>query len=168
MQAFPGRGYYLEKANDWTAYYSAKIGVNGVETGMKLSEWLRTDVYKLLCLGRAGDLAVLMEELAPKFPEVCFVKSGETHLEIVAAGVDKATGLMELAGMLGVSPEEMIAFGDEANDLPMLKAVGTAYVMENAPEGVRREVRLVAPKNTQAGLAKIVNLYLNEGRMGRG
>ena len=168
VQAFPGRGYYLEKANDWTAYYSGKIGVEGVEVGKKLSEWLETDVYKLLCLGHPGDLAVLMGELAPLFPEVCFVKSGETHLEIVAAGIDKATGLSELAELLGISSEEMLAFGDEANDLPMLKYAGTAYVMENAPENVRREIARVAPKNTQAGLAKIVNLYLNEGRMGRG
>ncbi|MBQ8507689.1 MAG: HAD family phosphatase [Clostridia bacterium] len=168
VQAFPGRGYYLEKANEWTAYYSGKIGVQGIETGRKLSAWLDTDVYKLLCLGKPEQLALLARELGPKFPDVCFVKSAETHLEIVAAGVDKSTGLRELGEILGISPQEMIGFGDEANDLPMLSHVGTVYVMENAPENVRREVRLVAPRNTQAGLAKIVNLCLNEGRMGRG
>ena len=33
VQAFPGRGYFLEEANEWTAYYSGKIGVQGIETG---------------------------------------------------------------------------------------------------------------------------------------
>ena len=37
MQAFPGRGFYFEKACDWTAYYSDKIGVIGIETGVPLS-----------------------------------------------------------------------------------------------------------------------------------
>lgn len=168
VQAFPGRNYYMERAADWTAYYAAKIGVMGVETGMRLSDWLQTDVYKLLCLGTGEELARIAAELGPRFPQVCFVKSGETHLEIVASGVDKATGLRELAESMGISAEEIMAFGDEANDLPMLGYAGCAYVMENAPDAVRRQVRLVAPRNTQAGLARIVNLYLNEGRMGRG
>ena len=167
VQAFPGRGYFYEKATDWTAYYSAKINVYGEETGEKLSSWLQSDIYKLICLDSAANLQRLVDALAPKFPELSFVKSAETHLEIVAAGVDKATGMRALSEITGISAEEMIAFGDEANDLPMLKYAGTAYVMENAPDNVRREIRLMAPKNTQAGLAKIVNLYLDEGKMGR-
>ena len=70
-------------------------------------------------------------------------------------------------GKAHIGPEEMIGFGDEANDLPLLKYVGHAYVMENGPENVRREIRRMAPKNTEAGLAKIVNQYLDEGKMGR-
>ena len=167
VQAFPGRDYYYAEATDWTRYYSAKINVPGQAVGKKLSEWLESDVYKLLALGAAADLDILAAKLAPRFPEVCFVKSGETHLEVVAAGVDKATGLSELAAFSGIAPQEMIGFGDEANDLPMLHYVGQAYVMENAPENVRSQIRCMAPKNTSAGLAKIVNQYLDEGKMGR-
>lgn len=168
VQAFPGRGFFYEKkVEPWTEYYATKISVWGEEVGEKLSTWLKTDVYKLICIGTAAELDVVIRELSPKFPEICFVKSAETHLEVVAAGVDKATGLRALTEITGVTPEEMIGFGDEANDLPLLKYVGHAYVMENAPENVRREIRRMAPKNTQAGLAKIVNQYLDEGKMGR-
>ena len=168
VQAFPGRGYFYEAETDWTKYYSNKISVQGTAVEKKLSQWLESDVYKLLCLGEAAELDALVKKLAPMFPDICFVKSSGTHLEIVAGGVDKATGLKELGDIMGIGAQEMIGFGDEANDLPMLNYVGTPYVMENAPDNVRREITLVAPKNTQAGLARIVNLYLNEGRMGRG
>lgn len=168
VQAFPGRGFFYEKKVDpWTDYYSNKISVRGEEVGEKLSSWLKTDVYKLICLGTAVELDKVIRALSPKFPDICFVKSAETHLEVVAAGVDKATGLKALTELTGVGPDEMIGFGDEANDLPLLKYVGHAYVMENGPENVRREIRRMAPKNTEAGLAKIVNLYLDEGKMGR-
>ena len=60
----------------------------------------------------------------------------------------------------------MIGFGDEMNDLPMLQYVGKGYAMENAVPGVLKEMRLVAPRNTDHGVARIVNLYLDEGRMG--
>ena len=100
------------------------------------------------------------------FPEATFVKSGETHLEIIARGVDKASGLRDISAITGIKPEEMMAFGDEMNDLPMLKYAGVGYAMDNAVPGVRGEMRLIAPKNTDCGVARIVNMYLDEGRMG--
>lgn len=166
VQAFPGRRYYLHRANEWTAYYSEKINVMGVETGIALSKWLQTDVYKLLCLGEKDELDALKDALSPMFPEACFVKSGENHLEIISQGVDKATGLQYISEMTGISAAEMIAFGDEANDLPILKFAEYGYAMENCADSVRSEMRRFAPKNTESGVAKIVNLYLDEGKMG--
>jgi len=165
-QAFPGRGFYASESTPWTEYYSGKINVPANIVGQKLSQWLDADVFKLLCLGEASQLAETMEALGPLFPEVTFVKSCETHLEIIARGVDKASGMADISRLTGVAPEEMIAFGDEMNDLPMLKYVGTGYAMENAVPGVLNEMRRIAPKNTDHGVARIVNMYLDEGRMG--
>ena len=166
VQAFPGRGFFMEEKNHWTDYYENKISVIGTAVGMKLSKWLKGDVYKLLCLGESAELSAIIDEFSPRFTEVTFVKSGETHLEIVAKGVDKASGMADISRLTGVAPEEMIAFGDEMNDLPMLKYVGTGYAMENAVPGVLNEMRRIAPKNTDHGVARIVNMYLDEGRMG--
>lgn len=166
VHAFPGRGYYLEKRCHWTDYYENKIGVTGIEVGGKLSEWLDADVYKLLCLGEAPELERLKGALEPLFPDVTFVKSGETHLEIVIRGVDKASGLRDVGAITGIAPEEMLAFGDEMNDLPMLQYAGTGYAMGNAVDGVRRALTHHAPRNTECGVARIVNLYLDEGKMG--
>jgi len=166
VQAFPGRGFYMEAKNDWTDYYENKINVIGTAVGKKLSDWLETDVFKLLCLGKAPQLHALMQDLAPLFPEVNFVKSGETHLEVVAKGVDKASGMRDISKCTGIAPEEMMAFGDEMNDLPMLKYCGTSYAMANAVEGVKKEIPLIAPENTACGVARIVNQYLDEGKMG--
>ena len=168
VQAFPGRGYYMEEKNHWTEYYEAKIGVLGTAVGEKLSTWLKTDVYKLLCLGNAPELNELIGELSPLFPQVTFVKSGETHLEVVARGVDKASGMADISRLTGVKPEEMIAFGDEMNDLPMLQYVGLGYAMENAVPGVKAAIRNIAPDNLACGVARIVNRCLDEGIMGGG
>ena len=166
VQAFPGRGFYMEKKNRWTDYYENKIGVTGTETGMKLSAWLESDVYKLLCLGSSLELNEIIRDLAPQFPELTFVKSGETHLEIIARGVDKAAGIAEIARITGTAPEEMLGFGDEMNDLPMLKFVGEGYAMQNAVPGVKAEISRIAPDNLACGVARIVNRYLDEGKMG--
>ena len=166
VQAFPGKGYFMEQKNHWTDYYENKIGVIGTAVGMKLSAWLRSDVYKLLCLGSAPELNEIIRDLAPRFPEVTFVKSGETHLEIITRGVDKASGMADISRVTGIAPEEMMAFGDEMNDLPMLEFVGEGYAMENAVPGVKQKIHRIAPDNLSCGVARIVNRCLDEGRMG--
>jgi len=166
VHAFPGRRFYYEKRCAWTEYYENKISVIGVETGVPLSRWLSADVYKLLCLGQPTELDVLIPELQQKFPQVSFVKSGLQHLEIILRGVDKGTGMARLCEICNIAPEEVLAFGDEENDLPLISFAGTSYVMENAPESVRRTAQRIAPRNTDCGVARIVELYLNEKRMG--
>ena len=167
VHAYPGHGFYLQKRSRWTDYYEERIKVNGIEVGGKLSEWLASDVYKLLCIGEPSELEALRAVLLPMFPQVGFVKSSENLMEIVAKGVDKATGLAALGEIAGVAPGEMLAFGDEMNDLGMLQYAGEGYAMENAVEGVRRVIPRIAPRNTEFGVAQIVNHYLDEGRMGR-
>ena len=45
---------------------------------------------------------------------------------------DKGMGLQKLCAAVGVAPDEVLAFGDNFNDVPLLKAAGTAYIMAGA------------------------------------
>ena len=56
--------------------------------------------------------------------------AGEKWLDFTLA--DKGTGLRRLCAALGVPLEDVMAFGDNYNDLPMLKLAGRAYLMESA------------------------------------
>jgi len=79
--------------------------------------------------------------------------STSTLLEISAAGVTKATTLALVAEELGVRPEDVVAFGDMPNDLPMLAWAGTPYAMANAHPSVLAAVDRVAPSNDDDGVA---------------
>ena len=50
---------------------------------------------------------------------------------------DKGTGLRGLCGALGIDPAETAAFGDNWNDVPMLEAAGTAWLMSSAAPALR-------------------------------
>ena len=58
--------------------------------------------------------------------------AGETWLDFTLA--DKGTGLAALCGALGYDMSEVMAFGDNFNDLSMLQSVGHPYLMENASD----------------------------------
>lgn len=166
VHAFPERGYYYAQHCALTDYYREKIGVTGTDVHQLLSKWLHSDVYKLLALGTHPETLALRDALAPQFPDIEFVKSGERHLEVIARGVDKAAGLAQVCGHLGVRPDEVMAFGDEQNDASMLHYAGAGYIMDNAAPELKAQFTHIAPANTACGVADIVNLYLDEHRMG--
>lgn len=76
-----------------------------------------------------------------------------TLVEMSAAGVTKASTLAELCTELGVAPQEVVAFGDMPNDLPLLEWAGTSYAMGNAHPTVLALAHHVAPRHDQEGVA---------------
>ena len=74
-------------------------------------------------------------------------------LKLLAA---RTSGLINLAEILGIPPAEIIAFGDNENDEPMLARCGFPVVMENAPPALKSPGRPVAPRHDLGG----VGLYL--------
>ncbi|WP_277988718.1 HAD family hydrolase [Ktedonosporobacter rubrisoli] len=65
--------------------------------------------------------------------------SGGPFLEASALGIHKGWALAELCKQLGYSREEVVAFGDMPNDLPMLSWAGTGIAVANAHAAVLRE-----------------------------
>ena len=53
-------------------------------------------------------------------------------VEIATKGVHKSTGLKFLADYYGILQKDIIAFGDEGNDLTMMQYAGTGVAMKNA------------------------------------
>ena len=79
-----------------------------------------------------------------------------TLVEMSAFGVTKATTLATLAAELGIGPDEVIAFGDMPNDLPLLAWAGTSYAMANAHPDVLALADHVAPPNDEDGVATVL------------
>jgi hydroxymethylpyrimidine pyrophosphatase-like HAD family hydrolase len=74
-------------------------------------------------------------------------------MEISAVGVTKGGALSALCDRLGISAEEVVAFGDMPNDLAMLSWAGTAYAVANGHESVLAAADHVAPRNSEDGVA---------------
>lgn len=81
-------------------------------------------------------------------------------LDILPPGCSKGVALSRLARSLGIQPNEIMAIGDNFNDLEMLEFAGQAVVMANsAPELVeiaRERGWRVAPTNDEDGVAQVL------------
>lgn len=86
--------------------------------------------------------------------------SHAAHLEITAAGLDKALGVRALADHLGVSMQSTAAIGDGLNDLEMFGSVGTSVAMGQASEAVKSAATYVTATNTADGVAAALGSLL--------
>ena len=84
---------------------------------------------------------------------VYIVQSTPIFLEILAEGVSKGSGLEHALRYLGIGKENTIAFGDEENDLPMLKIAGFSAAPANAKEVVRKTALFQIPADSEDGVA---------------
>jgi Cof subfamily protein (haloacid dehalogenase superfamily) len=86
---------------------------------------------------------------------VYICRTWDHYLEFLDPCANKATGLEAVALAYGVSWPEIAAFGDAANDIPMLEKAGLGIAMANAPDEVKRAAKRVLPwTNNEDGVAK--------------
>ena len=79
--------------------------------------------------------------------------SGPRFIEIAALGVDKAATLDRFCARLGITPAQVIAFGDMPNDAPMLRWAGRGVAVANAhPEALAAADETTA-SNMEDGVA---------------
>ena len=79
--------------------------------------------------------------------------SGADLFEALAPGGAKGCALRRLTERLGFTPEEVMAIGDNNNDLDMLRYAGTAVAMANATPEARAAAHFVTSANTADGVA---------------
>lgn len=85
-----------------------------------------------------------------------FTSSENGLLDIAHRQVGKGAGLLRLADILNLSPEEICAVGDYDNDIPMLQASGFGVAMANGCEAIRKAADFVTRSNEEDGVAYLI------------
>ncbi len=123
-----------------------------------IEELLVGPVLKLLA--RHGSLApdeFLTQARTAAGAHAEFTHSSKIALvEISALGVSKATTLASFCARHGVGADEVVAFGDMPNDLPMLAWAGLSYAVANAHPTVLEAVPNHTASNDEDGVAQVV------------
>lgn len=134
----------------------AKDGVPHTVVGDLLEHLmdLRRDPIKLLFIGEPDLFEAFAEEVAMATSGGCEVVNSEPdYFEVLPPGVSKETAMVELALHLSVDIEEVIAFGDNLNDLEMLRSAGMGVAMGNSHEAVLKAADVVLDTNDTDAIA---------------
>lgn len=103
-----------------------------------------------------------LAEVVATLPGVVPMYSNDLLLEVQAAGVSKATGVARVCAAFGIGPEQVIAIGDSNNDRELLAWAGCSVAMGNATAELKELADLVAPSNSEDGVAVVLEELLAE------
>jgi Cof subfamily protein (haloacid dehalogenase superfamily) len=127
-----------------------------------LLAWLSEPPTKLVAVGEPAALDALEPRMKALLGDRLYVsKSLPIFLEFAKAGVTKGDGLDFLAGRLGFTPEQTVAFGDGENDVELVAWGGFGVAVGNAHERVKAVADWVCPPAAEEGVAQVLDAYLD-------
>jgi phosphoglycolate phosphatase (TIGR01487 family) len=106
-----------------------------------------------LAFRRNVDLEKARALLAKNYPGLEIIDT-QFALHLKHKNVSKGTGLMEVARLVGIGPEEFAALGDSANDIHMFNAAGMGLAVGNATPEIKAAADYVAEKPYGEGAAE--------------
>lgn len=89
-------------------------------------------------------------------PGILLTSSSPWNLEVNHRDADKGTALRRLARHLSLPPDEILAMGDNENDLTMLRFAGVSAAVENGTREAKAAAQMVIPGCEQAGAAQFL------------
>jgi len=146
---------YMEKATEYGKRYAAmsKAPIHFLQ----MPQDLKGDLTKILLIGESHELDQMQDKLTENFTDqINITKSKDHFLEISHPMATKGNALRELADSLNISREQVIAIGDNMNDLDMIKYAGCGVAVNNAVESLKLAADLVTNSNEDDGVAEVI------------
>ncbi len=91
---------------------------------------------------------------------IAFTKTAPFYYEANPKGVSKGSALRFLCQKLNLTSENLMAIGDEENDLSMIKYAGVGVAMGNAVPAVKQVAQVITEDCDHDGVAKIIEKYI--------
>ena len=117
-------------------------------------------VYKFVVMGAPFDPGFERIRRELEDMNLSVSSASRRNIEFMPTGVDKGSAVAVLCRAIGATPEQVMAFGDQTNDIPMLTASGWGVAMENGEEAVKRAARIIAPDHNLGGVGLVLQEYV--------
>ncbi|SJZ78046.1 Cof-type HAD-IIB family hydrolase [Anaerorhabdus furcosa] len=120
------------------------------------------EIQKISLVTRHPEL-ILNFDTSPYHCKLITAKNNPTYFVLLNEKVSKLTGLEDLCRHLNITLKDVIAFGDDYNDLDLLMNAGQAIVVDNGAPEIKQYATTICESNDQDGVAKwIAQHILNE------
>lgn len=153
------KGTYLETDNqefiDWMVH-GYHFNIIKVDDVTKVDD----EIIKVAAYKKEGiqeSVGYLFDQYSDKLKMTI---SGDMWMDCMRNGVNKGEAVKTLQESLGITPEETMVFGDQLNDIEMLKCAHYSFAVGNAREEVKKTARFQADTNVNDGVMKIIKTLL--------
>ena len=140
----------------WEAIHTADSGWNYVYNSFL------TPVVENVCKVsvECADPEIVMDILR-NYPDLrVFPNNGEHWHQITHASASKFNAIAYLSKITNIAQQDIIAFGDDYNDIEMLEKCGVGVAVENAVAGAKKAADFICDSCDNDGVAKYIEKYL--------
>lgn len=166
VSLFHGEHWYEAKEDYWSKreIQNTKVNPTWMPTFEVLDLWTKDNLgaHKIMVMGESNDISWLFGELHLHHgKELHLYRSKDTYIEIAPRKISKATGLeVLLNARFDFGLEEVIAFGDNYNDIDLLQKVGWGVAVANARPEVKAVANEVTLHHKEDGVAETLSRIL--------
>ena len=159
VSLFQGENWYESKEDYWSKreIQNTKVNPTWMKTEEVLELWSEDNsgAHKVMVMGDSNDISWLFGELHLHHGrELHLYRSKDTYIEIAPRKISKATGLeLLLNAKFDFGMEDVIAFGDNYNDIDLLQKAGWRVAMANAKPEVKAVANEVTLHHKEDGVA---------------
>ncbi len=130
-----------------------------------LEQCLTEDPIQVMFSGRCVPMRALFDRLHLAADGFSVALTEYEHrdfsmVDVVTAGCSKGSALRAWSGRQGLDRSEVMAMGDNLNDLQMLEFAGTPVLMGNALPELKARGWAVSGRNDEAGVAQAIDRYV--------
>lgn len=131
-----------------------------LEDTLALFKQRNLGAHKIMCMGDANEIDYLYRKLEDLHAnEIILYRSKDTYIEIAHRSISKLTAINTL--IKNKYPEtklnNIVAFGDNYNDIEMLSKVGLGVAVENSKQAVKQAANDITDSNFNDGVAKYIS-----------
>lgn len=150
---------YFNKKDKYAIYYEnlTTIKPNIIE---KVTEDLFNNINKFIWFDSSENLEVIQKEILNTIKGINYFKSQTEILEIVPNGVSKGMTLKALSESFGIKQSEVIAIGDDENDISMIEFAGLGVAMGNAKAKVKETANYITLTNNENGVGEVIKKFI--------
>ncbi|WP_394750418.1 Cof-type HAD-IIB family hydrolase [Spongiimicrobium salis] len=130
-------------------------------TTTTLNHWKKRDIgaHKIMLMGTKLAMDEVFEKLRLTLNSLQFYRSNDTLIEVAPKAISKHSAILKVLPPK-TSMNDVIAFGDNYNDIEMLTHASCGVAMGNAREEVKQIANYTTLKNTEDGVAHFIQEHL--------
>jgi hypothetical protein len=136
-------GIFCDGPSEWIDLYTRRTHQVAIAD---IPELISTGIQKLIWTTHRDRISQLLPELQQEYHNALYMVITEHEMiDFLHPRANKALATQTLAAKLGVSREEIMAFGDGNNDVPLLEWAGMSVAMAHGRDSARRAAKKISP-----------------------
>lgn len=166
LSSMDDAGFYTRHKNpNFYTKMDARINKLPLKT-IAYEDWPEDkDFGRFLILGAASEISHFIKNMPKELKENYYpVQTAPFLIEVMNKNTNKGYAIGQMIEKLGLDMNEVMAIGNEKNDIPMLEEAGFAVAMGNAVEELKVHADFITKSNLNSGVGYAIERLIENGK----